>query len=154
MDNTDKKILKILQNNARTTNADIAKELKMAPSASLERLRKLENPKEGSIIEGYQAIINPKSINLELLAFITVKTGSANWTDDIGNKLAKIANIEEIHEILGEDSYLVKIRTKDINELSSILKREIANIDGIIQTSTVMVTNSVKKNSGLKIDCD
>ena len=154
MDNTDKKILKILQNNARTTNADIAKELKMAPSASLERLRKLENPKEGSIIEGYQAIINPKSINLELLAFITVKTGSANWTDDIGNKLAKIANIEEIHEILGEDSYLVKIRTKNINELSSILKREIANIDGIIQTSTVMVTNSVKKNSGLKIDCD
>lgn len=154
MDNTDKKILKILQNNARTTNADIAKELKMAPSASLERLRKLENPKEGSIIEGYQAIINPKSINLELLAFITVKTGSANWTDGIGNKLAKIANIEEIHEILGEDSYLVKIRTKDINELSSILKREIANIDGIIQTSTVMVTNSVKKNSGLKIDCD
>lgn len=154
MDNTDKKILKILQNNARTTNADIAKELKMAPSASLERLRKLENPKEGSIIEGYQAIINPKSINLELLAFITVKTGSANWTDDIGKQLAKIANIEEIHEILGEDSYLVKIRTKDINELSSILKREIANIDGIIQTSTVMVTNSVKKNSGLKIDCD
>jgi len=154
MDNTDKKILKILQNNARTTNADIAKELKMAPSASLERLRKLENPKEGSIIEGYQAIINPKSVNLQLLAFITVKTGSANWTDDIGNKLAKIANIEEIHEILGEDSYLVKIRTKDINELSSILKREIANIDGIIQTSTVMVTNSVKKNSGLKIDCD
>ena len=154
MDKTDKKILKILQNNARTTNADIAKELKMAPSASLERLRKLENPKAGSIIEGYQAIINPKSVNLQLLAFITVKTGSANWTDDIGNKLAKIANIEEIHEILGEDSYLVKIRTKDINELSSILKREIANIDGIIQTSTVMVTNSVKKNSGLKIDCD
>jgi len=69
IDDIDGKILSILQSDARTSNAEIARRLAMAPSAILERIRKLETR---GLIEGYEARLNPKALDMGLLAFIYV----------------------------------------------------------------------------------
>ena len=70
IDGIDLEILKILQSNARTSNAEIARQVDLAPSAVFERIRKLE---ERGVIEGYSARINPEGVGLPLLAFIFVR---------------------------------------------------------------------------------
>ena len=84
-DDTDAKILTMLQDDARISNAEIARRLGMAPSAVLERVRKLEA--RGAIL-GYEARINPRAVNAGLLAFIFVRTESICGDLEVGQALA------------------------------------------------------------------
>src|SRR5574341_833488 len=108
IDGIDLQILNILQQNARVTNADIARHIGMAPSAVLERMRKLETR---GLICGYEARLNPKELGLGLLAFIFVRTDEGPGKPETGPLLAEIPEVQEVHHIAGEDCYLVKIRT-------------------------------------------
>ena len=71
LDDTDLQILSLMQGSARVSNADLARELGMAPSTMLERVRKLEQNK---VILGYNTVIDPISVNQKLLAFIFIKS--------------------------------------------------------------------------------
>ena len=71
IDEIDRQILTILQQNARTSNAEIARQVDMAPSAVLERIRRLE---ARGVIQGYEARINPEALGLGLLAFVFVRS--------------------------------------------------------------------------------
>ena len=96
MDTTDLKILKMMQENARISNAAISRNLDMAPSAVLERIRKLESK---DIIRGYEVRINPESLDYGLVAFIFVREieGKGSW--DTGGQLAKIPEVLEVHHV-------------------------------------------------------
>ena len=144
----DKKILDIMQKNARTTNTEVAKQLKMVPSAILERIRKLE--KRG-IIKQYKTIVDTKEIDLDLLVYMLVKCNTQNFTDACGDALSAIENIEEVHEIMGEYSYLIKVRVKDMEELSQIVKEKINSIPEISQTNSISVIKTVKEHAPLPI---
>ncbi|MGO1520343.1 MAG: Lrp/AsnC family transcriptional regulator, partial [Sphingobacterium sp.] len=71
LDHIDLQIIRIMQENARTNNADIARELGMAPSAILERVKKLE---QKQVILQYNARINPIALDQNMLSFIFIKT--------------------------------------------------------------------------------
>ena len=85
IDEIDRRILMILQDNARTSNADIARAVSMAPSAVLERVRKLERK---GVITGYEARIDPSKVDLDLTAFTFVKTDEPVGAIDTGQQLA------------------------------------------------------------------
>ncbi len=109
-DDIDGKILTMLQEDARISNAEIARRLGMAPSAILERIRKLEA--RGAIV-GYGARLNPRTLNAGLLAFIFVRTESICGDSEVGAALAAIPELQEVHNVAGEDCYLVKARVAD-----------------------------------------
>ena len=71
IDDTDMRILRILQDNARISNADIARDVGMAPSATLERVRKLE---ERGLLKGYEARLDPVLLGRGLTVFVFVRT--------------------------------------------------------------------------------
>lgn len=142
MDKVDVAILGLLKNNAKIPNSDIAKELKMVPSAIWERVRKLE---ERGVIKKYVTVIDPQVVGLGILAFATLLVDTPNWSDECSARLSGISNIEELHEIIGEDSYLVKIRAKNMMDLSDILKNKIGAISEIKSTKTVISVNSIKE---------
>lgn len=143
MDQIDLSILSLLKNNAKLPNSDIAKKLDMAPSAIWERIKKLE---ENNIIKKYSTIIDPKIFGFDVLAFVKIKVNSANWSDKFSHKLQCLENVEELHEIIGEDSYLAKVRAKNMDELSDILKSKIGAIKEIQSTQTVIVTKTIKED--------
>ena len=148
MDNIDVEILRILQDHGKTTNADIAKAVGMAPSGVLERVRKLEKT---GVITGYYTKLDEKAVDLAQLAFVLVKTNTVNWADDVAQLLAKIPFVQEVHEVVGENDYLVKVRVRDAEHLSDLLKTHFSPIEAVLYTNTIMVVKTKKESLSVVI---
>ncbi|MCH7494932.1 MAG: Lrp/AsnC family transcriptional regulator [Candidatus Marinimicrobia bacterium] len=148
MDATDLKILKMMQENARISNAEISRNLDMAPSAVLERIRKLESK---DIIKGYEVRLNPESLDYGLVAFIFVREleGKGSW--DTGGQLAKIPEVLEVHHVAGEDCLLVKVRTKDTAHLEKLLTKDFAAIESVISTRTTIALSTIKESISIPL---
>ncbi|MFN3682642.1 MAG: Lrp/AsnC family transcriptional regulator [Fimbriimonadaceae bacterium] len=148
IDAIDAKILKIIRTEGRISNAEVARQIGMAPSAVLERLRKLE---ARGIITGYEAKMNPESLGLGLLAFIRVRADEPVHSMGVGEALAAFPEVLEVHYVAGEDGYLVKVRTKDANELGAFLRDKVGSIPGITSTMSTIVLTTVKETSALPV---
>ncbi len=141
MDHIDKKILDLLQNNARISNADVARQVKLAPSVTLARIRKFEGK---GIITGYEAKLNPRELGLDMLAFVLIKvTGDK----DIEASLVDIPGVQEVHNVAGDDCYLIKIRTRNTESLSVLMKERVRGES--ISTKTIIVLNTLKETAQL-----
>jgi Lrp/AsnC family transcriptional regulator, leucine-responsive regulatory protein len=145
-DSTDLSILALLQANARISNADIARKLGMAPSATLDRIRKLER---SGVIQGYAARIDPAALGLGLTAFILVRTEERVGSGAIGQALARLPEVLELHHVAGEDCYLVKVRVADTEDLSRILRERFGRLKGVRNTRTTIVLSTVKEDGPL-----
>ena len=148
LDHIDYQILRIMQNNARTNNADIARELGMAPSAILERVKKLE---QKEVILQYNAKINPTALDLNLLSFIFIKTSDIIGEQGVAYLLAEIPEVQEVHDIAGDDGYLIKVRTIDAAGLVDLMRNTLGKIEGIISTRTTIVLQTIKEDQKLVI---
>ena len=147
MDETDLQILSLLQPNSFLTNSELSKKIGMAPSAVLERVKKLE---QKGIIESYPTRIKPEALELKLLAFIFVKTSEGPGNASVAKKLAKIPEVLELHHVAGDDCYLVKVRTKDPQSLIRLM-REKFKMPHILSTKTTIVLETLKETNQLPI---
>ncbi len=148
LDPTDLAILEQLQANARTSNADIARQLDMAPSAILDRIRKLE---QKGVIQGYTARIDPREVGLGLTAFILVRTEERVGHGSIGQALARTPEVLEVHHVAGEDCYLVKVRVPDTASLSRLLHDRFGRLKGVRNTRSTIVLSTVKESGALPL---
>jgi Lrp/AsnC family transcriptional regulator, leucine-responsive regulatory protein len=142
----DAKILNFLQENSRISNAEIARRIKMAPSAVLERIRRLENKK---IIKKYTVAIEPKEVNKDLLAFVLVRVTGPIVDQRPAKELSKIKEVQEVHIVAGQDCFLVKVRVQNTEALTELLRTKIAAIKSISSTSTTIVLETVKETTEL-----
>ena len=143
-------ILNILLEKARIPNVEVARQVGMAPSAVLERIRKLE--KQG-IIDGYEVRLNPEQFNRRLIAFIFVGTGahpdaSSSVVHDI---LAEMPEVQEVHYVAGEDCLLLKLRVADHQELGALLRERIRTLPGVVSTRTLTVLSTHKETTRFPI---
>jgi Lrp/AsnC family leucine-responsive transcriptional regulator len=150
-DEIDLRILEILQDNARTTQADIAKTVGLAPSAVLERVRKLEA--KGSIRD-YVARVDPHVVDRSLLAFIAVRSTEHGVEMPSAVALAKIPEVLEVHHVAGDDCYLLKVRARDAEHLGQLLRTRIASVPSVISTRTTIVLETVKESARIPIHSD
>ncbi len=149
LDAIDRKILALLQEDARTANAEIARQVGLVPSAVLERIRRLE--KQG-VIESYSARINPKALGLGLMAYISVKAQERVGALETARQLSKLPEVLEVHGVAGDDCFLVKLRAKDTDDLSRILRERFGKIRSIESTRTTIVLDTLKESSVLAVD--
>lgn len=148
IDGIDLSILNILQANARTSNAEIARQVGMAPSAILERIRKLERK---GIILGYETRISPQALGKHLTAFTLVRTEEPVGSTETGEELAKVPGVMEVHYVAGQDAYFVKSRTRDPENLAALLK-QFGRIRTIRDTRTTVVLTTVKETMNIPLD--
>jgi Lrp/AsnC family leucine-responsive transcriptional regulator len=142
----DTKILNIIQQDARVSNAEIARQVGLAPSAVLERVRKLE---ERGVIRGYAAEIDASQIGFGLTAFVFVKT---SFCGSIGSVMAQIPEVLEVHDIAGEDCYLLKVRARNTDELGRFFREKLKPIPEIISTKTTIVLQTIKETTALPLE--
>ena len=148
MDEISLKILTILQAKARIPNVEVARQVGLAPSAVLERIRKLE--KQG-IIDGYEVRLNPDHFGCSLIAFIFVFLNEGEPDRSFNAQLTAIPEIQEIHQIGGEeDGYLVKLRVADVKQLGQI-RKHIAALGPVRSTRTQIVYDTVKETSHIPL---
>ncbi|HEX5053322.1 MAG TPA: Lrp/AsnC family transcriptional regulator [Planctomycetota bacterium] len=149
IDTIDRRILDLLQANARTSNVDIARELHMAPSAILERTRKLE---QRGILVGYEGRVSAKAIGLGLTAFVFVRADECTGSTVSGEAMAAIPEVQEVHAVAGEDCYLVKMRARDTEDLARLLRERLGPIPGVSSTRTTIVLGTLKETATLPLD--
>jgi Lrp/AsnC family leucine-responsive transcriptional regulator len=142
-------ILKILQKKARIPNVEVARQVGMAPSAVLERIRKLE--KQG-IIEGYEVRLNPRHFGRSLVAFVSVALDRPSAALDVGRELSEIALVQEVHFVAGADGFFVKIRAADTEELEFVLREQISVIEAVSSTRTWVVLSTHKETARIPIE--
>lgn len=148
IDEIDTGILTILQNNARTPNAEIARQLEMAPSAILERIRKLE---ARGVITGYETRLCPEALGLGLVAFVFVRADERVGQAQAGTQLAAIPEVQEVHHVAGEDCYLVKVRVADTAALGRLLRERFGAIESVRSTRSTIVLTTLKETAQLPL---
>lgn len=148
IDDISLEILKILQEKARVPNVEVSRLVGLAPSAVLERIRKME--KQG-VIDGYEVRLNPGRFASSQIAFVQVMVREQPGSPPIGERLAAIAQVQEVHYIAGDDCYLIKIRAADTVELGRLLRSQVAGIAGVISTRTAPVLATYKETARIPI---
>ena len=121
----------------------------MAPSAVFQRLRKLE---EAGTIQGYAARVDPERVERGLLAFVHLRTDER--LDDFGvpAALAAIPDVLEVHDIAGEDCYLVKVRCAGTDELHALIRERIGAVPGVRSTRTTIVLKTFLERTAIPRD--
>ena len=148
IDELDARILELLQENARVTQSEIAKTVGLAPSAVLERMRKLE---ARGVIREYVASIDPHVAELPLLAFVSVRTSEYGPEQPSAQALARIPEVLEVHHVAGDDCYLLKIRARDAEHLGQLLRQQIASVEHVTSTRTTIVLGTSKETMRIPI---
>tara|TARA_Y100000816_G_C25703535_1_gene371649 strand:+ start:38 stop:505 length:468 start_codon:yes stop_codon:yes gene_type:complete len=150
LDITDKKILRILQDNGRITNLQLSQEIGLSPAPTLERVRKLE---KAGYIESYHARVNPKMLNLGLQVIIQV-----SLTRQIENAMQKfidqintIDEVVECYQLTGDFDYILKVMVEDIQELDKLVNSKLSHIEEIGQMRSSVILSEIKNAGKLPI---
>ena len=135
LDETDRKIIEILQEDGRISMKDLGKLIGLTSPAVSERIKRLENC---GIISGYKAIINPDALGRNIKAFIHISLpGSQSYAEFI-EAAKEDPRIVECHHITGDDCSLLKVLVKDMRELENVID-SIKKI-GSTKTSVILST--------------
>ncbi len=146
-DCTDRDILLALQEDGRISNAEISRRLNLAPSAVLERVRKLE--REG-VIERYEVRLSPRHLGMKLTVLIALDTDEKPSEHSVADKLAEIPEIQEIHEVAGTRDYFLKVRVSDTDELARVLDK-IGEVPHVLNSRTTLVLRTYKETAALPL---
>jgi len=153
IDEKDARILELLQADGRVTNVELARAVELTPSATLERVRKLE---ERGLIKGYMALLDPHALGLGLVAFIFVRVDERDdvvgRSEKTAEALAGLPSVQEVHHLAGEDCFLVKVRARDTDDLYRILRDDFGRFKAIRGTRTTIVLKTVKESGRLHLE--
>ncbi len=148
MDKTDLEILKILQKKARIPNVEVSRTIGMAPSAVLERIKKLEAK---GIIQGYEVRLNPDMFGCAVTAFVCVQVMRPALIRETGNLLTAIEQVQEVHHLAGSDALMIKIKTSGIPELEDLIQTRIASFENIQSTKTFIALSTFKESAKIRL---
>ncbi|MCY6379513.1 Lrp/AsnC ligand binding domain-containing protein [Hoeflea prorocentri] len=150
IDQTDRKILRLLQRQGRLSNLELAEKVHLSPTATAERVKRLV--REG-FVEGYSARLSPEKLGRGLLVFVEVKLDRT--TDDVFEAFAEAVkrsdDVMECHMVAGGFDYLVKARVGGMAAYRAFLSEVILPLPGIRETHTYAVMEEVKSSSFLPV---
>ena len=150
IDQTDRKILRLLQRQGRLSNLELAEKVHLSPTATAERVKRLV--REG-FVEGYSALLSPEKLCRGLLVFVEVKLDRT--TDDVFEAFADAVkrsdDVMECHMVAGGFDYLVKARVGGMAAYRAFLSEVILPLPCIRETHTHAVMEEVKSSSFLPV---
>lgn len=151
IDAADKKILELLQKNARLSNAELAEAVGLNASSAFERVKKLERK---GVITGYVATVDPEKLGKPLLAFIrlSIDTNEIDHTHKlILEACAAESGILECHNVAGEDCYIIKVRAGGPKQLESLLSK-IRRLTRSSRSVTNIVLSTYKESTNIETE--
>jgi Lrp/AsnC family leucine-responsive transcriptional regulator len=134
MDSKDRAIVEVLQEDARSTYAQIGARVGLSASTVHDRVRKLERR---GIIRGYRASVDPQSVGLDVTALISVMPLDPSQPDDLPDRVVEFSEVEDCYSVAGHENYILKVRTRTTADLEDLLRR--IREKGGVQTRTTVV---------------
>lgn len=150
LDETDKKILEILQSRAKITNAKLSEEIGLSPAPTLERVKKLE---QTGIITSYHAQLDPAKIGLGVTTFVLVTLTGYNRIniESFVKQINKIPEVIECHHITGAGDFILKIIARDISSYQRLILEKVSDIKEIDNLQSMVVLSTYKDSKVLPI---
>ncbi len=151
IDNIDKQILNLLQENARITNVELASKVGISPPAMLERVKRLE---KGGFLKKYIAVINPDKLGKNIIALISVwlSAHQLRSIDSFTKQINKFEEVLECYHIAGEEDFILKIMSNSIKDVEDFLLKKLTKIQGVSKVNTKFVLSTVKYETKIKIE--
>ena len=150
LDDTDRRLLRVLQTDGRISNAELARRCNLSPAACFERVKRLKDKK---VITGYAALIDPASADRALLIFIEVLLDRT--TPNVFNEFKAAVQVRdeilECHMVAGGFDYLIKARVADMDAYRVFLGDILVRMPGVRETRTYAVLEEVKSTTVLPL---
>ena len=150
LDRTDRKILEVLQKNARIANVALARRVNLTPTPCLERVKRLE--KDGFITD-YVALLDPIKANAALCAYLEIQL-SETTTEALQRFNQHMLALDEVMEcqlVAGGFDYIIKIRVADMQHYQRFLGEKLSTIQGISQSHTYVVIEDIKSITAINL---
>jgi Lrp/AsnC family transcriptional regulator, leucine-responsive regulatory protein len=151
LDERDKLLLRLLQENSRLSNVELARQLNLTAPGLQKRLKKLE---ENGYIDRYVTLVNREALGLDLLCFTQV-TLTHNRPECVGQFCERVKGLPEVlecHHLTGDFEYLLKVVVPDHQHLEQLLQETITQIPGVDKIKTNIVLNEVKASTSLPLE--
>jgi Lrp/AsnC family leucine-responsive transcriptional regulator len=150
-DTTDKRILNLLQENARLSVKEIADKIGLSVTPTYERMRKIER---SGIIRNVVALLDRMEIEKGTVAFcnVSLQVHSLKAMELFEQAVAQIPEVMECYHITGNFDYLLKVAVKDMNAYQLFLTRKLATMEHVAQVQSNFVMTDVKYTTAFPID--
>ncbi len=151
LDDKDRLLLRLLQENSRISQAELARQLNLTTPGLQKRLKKLE---ENGFIDRYVTLVNREALGLDLLCFtqVTLAHHHPECVGQFCEQVKELPEILECHHLTGEFDYLLKVVVSNHQHLQKFLSEKITQIPGVEKVRTNIVLNEIKVSTSLPLD--
>lgn len=153
LDDTDKKILSILQGDGRITNSRLAQEIGLSPPAALERVRRLE---ASGVIEKYVALLDREKAgyNIQTIIMVCLSHHQIPSLQNVKERLTEMSEVLECHQLTGEVDFLLKVAVKDMASYTDFVNNKLSGIPGIQNVKTSFILDTLKNSTSLHLSSE
>ena len=150
LDAVDRRLLRVLQDDGRISNAELARRCNLSPAACFERMRRL---REKKVITGYAALIDPAKVGRGLMIFVEVLLDrtTGDMFEAFAEAVRRQPEVLECHMVAGGFDYLIKARVGDMEAYRAFLGDVLVKMPGVRETRTYAVLEEVKSTTALPL---
>lgn len=148
LDETDRRLLRALQQDSRATAADLAEILKLSPSQAARRRQRLEAT---GVVRGYTARLDPERLGLHVQALVQVSMATHNPANarSFVSLIQRTPDIVSAWTLTGEADYLLRVWCRDLAALNRLVHQVILAHDGVARVQSQIVMEQVKRDAPL-----
>ncbi len=150
LDAFDRKILSLLQQDARLTTGDLSQRINLSPSQCSRRRQRLE---EEGFIRAYRAVLDRDRLGFSLVNMVTVTLATHNRDNArrFAELVARLPEIQEAHSLTGEMDYILKVVTPDLKSLAEFVNEVLLPHESVQHVKTAIVLQTLKETAALPI---
>ncbi len=150
IDDTDRRILNVLQRNGRVSNAELAEQVNLSASACHRRVQRLE---QDGIIRNYVAMLDPRKIGVPATIFveITLSTQADEVLEAFEKAVARIPDVLECHLMAGSADYILKVVAENTDDFARIHRQYLTRLPGVAQMQSSFALRTVFKTTALPL---
>ena len=149
LDTTDRKVLNLLQQDGRMTNAELAERINLSASACLRRVRRLE---DAGVIVGYAALVDQGAVGRSTSVFVEVTVGSQSEVslEAFERAVQGCADVMECYLMSGEADYLIRVVAADSTDFERVHKT-LTRLPGLARTRSSFVLRTICKKTAYEV---
>ena len=150
IDDTDRRILNVLQRNGRVSNAELAEQVNLSASACHRRVQRLESD---GIIRNYVAMLDPRKVGVPSTIFveITLSTQADEVLEAFEKAVARIPDVLECHLMAGSADYILKVVAENTDDFARIHRQYLTRLPGVAQMQSSFALRTVFTTTALPL---
>jgi Lrp/AsnC family leucine-responsive transcriptional regulator len=150
LDDTDRRILTLLQDDGRISLADLAGKVGLSPSPCLRRMRNLE---KAGVIARYVAVLDQQAVGLPVSVFISIKLASQKQDalDRFAKTISRWPEVLECYLMTGPRDYWLRVVVPDLAAYERFLKQKLTRVDGVASIESSFALEQVKYTNVLPL---